>query len=76
MDEKTCFIALSSIKGLGNVLIRRLVEGCGSAGNVFEKAGASGALSGIDGIGTETENLVRNFLRLEKGGTKSRRSSW
>ncbi len=61
MDEKTCFIALTLVKGLGNVLIRRLVDDCGSAEKVFEAAKTAGALAQIDGIGAETENLVKNF---------------
>lgn len=66
MDEKTCFIALSFIKGLGNVLISRLVEGCGSAKNVFKEARTPGALARIDGIGSETEKLVKNFSDWHK----------
>lgn len=65
MDEKTSFIALSLIKGLGNVLISRLVDECGSAGSVFKAADTPGELSKIDGIGAETEKLVRNFTDWE-----------
>lgn len=61
MDEKTCFIALTLIKGLGNVLISRLTGECGSAENVFKAAKTAGTLSEIDGVGADTENLVRNF---------------
>lgn len=66
MDDKTCFIALTFIKGLGNVLISRLIAGCGSAENVFKMARTSGALAEIDGIGGETENLIKNFSGWEK----------
>ncbi|WP_462137684.1 DNA-processing protein DprA [Candidatus Mycalebacterium sp.] len=66
MDEKSCFIALSFIKGLGNVLISNLVAGCGSAENVFKEARTPGALTRIDGIGSETEKLVKNFSDWQK----------
>ncbi len=66
MDEKTYFIALGSVKGLGNVLTSRLIENCGSAEKVFEAARTSGALTKIDGIGKETENLIQNFREWEK----------
>ena len=66
MDEKTCFIALTLVKGLGNVLICRLIDDCGSAEKVFETAKTAGALAQIDGIGVETENLVKNFSGWEK----------
>ncbi|QMU56160.1 MAG: DNA-protecting protein DprA [Candidatus Mycalebacterium zealandia] len=66
MDEKSCFIALSFIKGLGDVLISRLVEGCGSAENVFKQARTPGALARIGGIGPETEKIVKNFSDWQK----------
>lgn len=66
MDEKTCFIALSFVKGLGNVLISRLIESCGSAGKVFEAARTSGSLTGIDGITEKTEKLIKNFSDWKK----------
>ncbi len=66
MDEKTCFIALTFMKGLGNVFISRLIDGCGSAEKVFKTAQTSGALTKTDGIGRETENLIKNFSDWEK----------
>ena len=65
MDEKTCFIALTLIKGLGNVLIGRLTSELGSARKVFEATKTPGALARTGGVGTETEKLIKNFSDWE-----------
>lgn len=56
--ERTCFLALHFIPGIGDILLKQLISYCGSAQQVFQQSRQK--LLKIPGIGDITAEAIRN----------------
>ena len=75
-QERLAFLALHSIQGIGDRLIKQLVSYCGSAEKVFHTP--KGKLLKIPGIGAVTAEVIRNgksFENAEKELIKAEKSN-
>ncbi len=75
-QERLSFLALHSLSGIGDYLLKQLVSYCGSAENVFKTP--KGKLLKIPGVGEVTAESIRTgktFDRAEKEIVKAEKSN-
>ncbi len=75
-QERLSFLALHSLNGIGDLLLKQLVSYCGSADQVFKTP--KGKLLKIPGIGEVTAEAIlkgKSFDKAEKELTKAHKSN-
>lgn len=64
MNDKSYWIALNMVDGIGSITYRKLIEHFGTPERVF--SAAFDELIGVDGIGKNTANSIKSFNMEEK----------